>query len=175
MYDHSVRVPLMVMGPGVTANDGVMRRFIFKMFMATSLELASAVRPEHLYFHSLLPLLNGQRKESFFPSVYGAYLDLQRSITHEGWKLIAYPRARVVRLYDLRQDPMKMRDLASDPSQAERKLDLIKKLRGLQASLGDKLDMTDALPNFSRNGMDKARRTDGGDSAIAKISLRVLP
>lgn len=148
MYDHSVRVPLIVAGPGVAANRRLDAAAYLQDVMATSLELAQAQRPPHVFFHSLLPLLNGERRASYYDSVYGAYLDLQRAITHDGWKLIAYPKAGVLRLYHLTADPLEMHDLADDPQLAERKAELFRRLVALQQELDDELDLRAAFPRF---------------------------
>jgi choline-sulfatase len=114
--------------------------------MPTALELAGAQRPPHVFFHSLLPLLNAERQTSPYESIYGAYLELQRAVTHDGWKLIAYPQVGVLRLYDLTADPLEMTDLADDPRQASRKSELFRRLVALQGKLGDKLDLGSAFP-----------------------------
>jgi choline-sulfatase len=116
--------------------------------MPTSLALAGAAKPEHVFFQSLLPQLTGTQKKSSYESVYGAYLELQRSVTQDGWKLIAYPKARVVRLYHLAEDAMEMNDLASDPKYAQRKSELFSRLIALQKSMGDQLDLQSAFPGM---------------------------
>jgi choline-sulfatase len=113
--------------------------------MATALDLAGASKPDHVFFHSLLPLLNGRQQQSSYPSIYGAYLDLQRSVTHDGWKLILYPSAKVARLYHLAADPDERRDLAADPAHADRRRAIFARLRALQRELGDSLDLTAAF------------------------------
>lgn len=145
MYDHSIRVPLVVVGPGVAANRKLESAVYLQDVMPTALELAGATRPSHVFFHSLLSLLNGERRTSYYDAIYGAYLELQRAVVHDGWKLIAYPEAGVVRLYDLKADPLEMHDLAADPSHASRKIELLKRLRGLQKELGDKVELGDRI------------------------------
>jgi choline-sulfatase len=144
MYDHSVRVPFIVAGPTTSDNPVPQDKRIdaaiyLQDVMPTTLALAGAVQPKHVFFHSLLPLLSGEQKRSPYDSIYGGYLELQRAITHDGWKLIAYPKAGVVRLYHVADDPQEMHDLASDPQQAQRKTDLFERLVKLQRELGDKL------------------------------------
>ncbi len=141
MYDHSVRVPFIVAGPGVAKDKRHDAAIYLQDVMATTLELAGAERPPHVFFRSLLPLLNGKQKTSSYESIFGAYLELQRAITHEGWKLITYPKAGVTRLYDLAADPQEMKDLAADPKHARRKAELMSRLIALQKKLGDKLVM----------------------------------
>src|SRR5262245_15428120 len=118
LYDHSVRVPFIVAGPGVPAGKRIAAPIYLQDVMPTTLELAGIARPRQVEFHSLLPLLRGEQTASSYPAVYGAYLDLQRSVTADGWKLILYPQAKVTRLYHVAIDPQEMRDLSADATQA---------------------------------------------------------
>jgi len=145
MYDHSLRVPFLVKGPGVKAGAKIEAPIYLQDVMATSLDLAGADR-EGVEFQSVRPLLEG--KGEGLESVYGAYLDLQRAVVDDGWKLILYPKAKVVRLYHLGEDPQEMKDLANDPAQADRKRALFAKLRGLQKDLEDTLDLEAVFPEL---------------------------
>jgi arylsulfatase A-like enzyme len=142
-YDHSVRVPFIVAGPGVPSGRTDPTPIYLQDVMPTTLELAAADRPEHVYFQSLLPRLLGTDAElpAPYPAIYGSYLDRQRSITKDGWKLIAYPRAGVLRLYDLAADPQETVDLAGRPEHAVRQSQLFEDLLTLQRELGDSLDL----------------------------------
>ena len=142
MYDHSVRVPFLVAGPGVAKGAKNDNAIYLQDVMATALDLAGAEKPKHVFFNSLVPLLNGEQKQSSYDSVYGAYLDVQRAVTHDGWKLIAYPKAKVLRLYHLAEDPQEMHDLAAKPEQAAMKKQMFERLVKLSADLGDKVDLT---------------------------------
>jgi choline-sulfatase len=62
-------------------------------------------------------------------------------VTYDGWKLILYPKAKVVRLYHVAADPLEMNDLASDTAQSARKKDLFSRLLTLQRQFDDKLDL----------------------------------
>ena len=148
MYDHSVRVPFMVAGPGVAKGKTNGAAIYLQDVMATALELAGARKPEHVFFHSLLPLLNGRRQQSYYPSIYGAYLELQRSVTHDGWKLILYPSIKVARLYHVAIDPGETRDLAADPAHADRRRALFARFKALQRELMDPLDLTAAFSHL---------------------------
>ena len=141
LYDHSTRVPFIVAGPGVEHNRRIDAPIYLQDVMPTALELAGAKKPDHIFFNSLLPLLNGQQTKSSYPEIYGAYLELQRSITADGFKLIAYPKARVLRLYDLQTDPMEMQDLADSPDHKTRVKTLLQRLINLQASLEDTVSL----------------------------------
>ncbi len=141
MYDHSVRVPFIVAGPGVAKGGKNDNAIYLQDVMATALDLAEAEKPQHVFFHSLRPLLNGTQKQSSYDSVYGAYLELQRAVTHDGWKLIAYPKAKVLRLYHLAEDPQEMTDLAAKPEHAALKKEMYARLVKLSADLGDQVDL----------------------------------
>ncbi len=141
MYDHSVRVPFLVAGPGVKAGAKIDAPIYLQDVMATALDLAGVPKPAQVEFQSLLPLLRGEKSPAAREAIYGGYLELQRAITHDGWKLIVYPKAKVARLYHLSADPDEMKDLAADPAHAERRRALFKRLLALQKELDDKLDL----------------------------------
>ena len=150
-YDHSVRVPFIVAGPGVQADVLDHTPIYLQDVMPTTLELAGVQSPEHVFFQSLMPRLAaaaGDRKPPSPPyeSIYGGFLGLQRSITHAGWKLIVYPKGKVVRLYNLDQDPHEQVDLAGRPENAERQRDLLDRLVALQRELGDDVDLSGLMP-----------------------------
>ena len=115
MYDHSVRVPLMVYGKGIPENKRLDMPVYLQDIMPSTLELAGIEIPEYVEFKSLFPLIKGSERVHY-DAIYGAYQDLQRMITKSGFKLILYPRVPVARLYYLNEDPEEMKDLAGDPA-----------------------------------------------------------
>ncbi|KAA5539898.1 sulfatase-like hydrolase/transferase [Roseiconus nitratireducens] len=139
LYDHSVRVPLMVIGPDVPAGEKIDQPVYLQDIMPTTLELAEVEKPEHVDFQSLLPLLDGE--PSRYESIYGAYLDRQRSIRTDTHKLIVYPRAGVARLYDVVADPHEQHDLAQSAEHQGTLRKLVAELKELQASMKDSLDL----------------------------------
>ena len=144
-YDHSTRVPFIVSGPGVQAGVTDATPIYLQDVMATTLDLAAAERPEHVFYTSLLPRLAAEDTPPPPPydAIYGSYLDRQRSITHDGWKLIVYPQAKVTRLYHLAEDPGETVDLAGNPQHAERLHKLFAELVKLQHDLGDSVSLAD--------------------------------
>ncbi|NND99722.1 MAG: sulfatase-like hydrolase/transferase [Pirellulaceae bacterium] len=144
MYDHSVRVPLMVVGPNVPADQRIDEPVYLQDIMPTSLELAGVDKPDHVEFNSLLPILDGG--ESPYESIYGCYLDKQRSIRTDQYKLIVYPQADVMRLYDIQDDPLEKKDLAGDASKQAVVEQLFADLQELQSSMNDDLDLSAMKP-----------------------------
>jgi choline-sulfatase len=147
MFDHSVRVPLIVVAPGVETGAKKDGAVYLQDIMATSLELAGAEKPDHVDFKSLQSILRGERDENY-DAIYGAYLDGQRAVTDDGYKLILYPKAEAVLLFDLKNDPGEMKNLAEDPAQADRVKALFHTLLELQEENGDKLDLRTVYPKL---------------------------
>jgi arylsulfatase A-like enzyme len=145
LYDHSIRVPFIVKGPGVRAGHRVDAPVYLQDVMATALELAGARKPEWVEFQSVLPLLRGEeggRRDA----IYGGYLDKQRAVIADGWKLVVYPGPGVFRLYHLAEDPDETRDLAGVAAHSERVAALFQRLQELQAGFGDDLDLGALAP-----------------------------
>ena len=94
MYDHSVRVPFIVVGPKVAKNQVIQEAIYLQDVMPTALELAGVSKPKHVEFSSLIPLLKGE--PSRYQSIYGCYLKKQRSIRTTNYKLIAYPGCKCI-------------------------------------------------------------------------------
>lgn len=149
MYDHSVRVPFIAVGPGVAGRRKLDAAIYLQDVMPTALELAGARKPDHVFFHSLLPQLRGERTASHYPAVYGAYLQLQRAVTKDGYKLIVYPAAKVARLYHVAKDPLEMTDLAADPRHADTRRKLFGELLRLQSELEDTLNLRGTFPELA--------------------------
>jgi len=142
MYDHSMRVPLFVIGPDVPKNKKIDLDVYLQDIMASTLELAGMKKPEYVEFNSLMPYIRGERSESFYPAIYGCYqTDLQRMIRADGFKLIVYPRIKTMRLYDLSNDPLELNDLADNRDYNEIKMKLYNQLLQLQKEMDDPLDL----------------------------------
>ncbi|MDA1045049.1 MAG: sulfatase-like hydrolase/transferase, partial [Verrucomicrobia bacterium] len=136
MYDESVRVPFMIVGPTVKAGLRVETPIYLQDVVPTTLELAGVVNAEGVEFRSLLPLLREETR-THYDAIYGAYIERQRMITKNNWKLIYYPTAGVERLFNLSKDPQEMNDLASNADYAQTLQDLREALRELNKDLND--------------------------------------
>ena len=149
MYESSMRVPLIICGPNLPKGKRVEPFVYLQDVMPTTLELAGIEKPEQVDFNSLLPLATGKLDESNYPAVYGAYFGKQRMYRTEEYKMIIYPRANVVRLYDMKNDPFEMKDLAENKEEYRAVLNrLFKEYRELQKEMNDPLDIETAFNNF---------------------------
>lgn len=141
LYDAAVRVPMVVCGPGVPRNQRLDGAVYLQDIMPTTLELAGIAKPDHVQFKSLLPMIRGQRDRNY-DAIYGGYLTLQRMVTQGDYKLLLYPKIARARLYNLKEDPLEMKDLAGDPRYAPVIERLFARLLELQKETGDSLDLT---------------------------------
>ena len=146
MYDHSVRVPYMVVGPGVGKGQKISGPIYLQDTMATTLELAGVEKPDHVEFNSILPMLAG--KPSPYKSIYGGYLKLQRSVRTERYKLICYPQIKVAKLFDLQADPEEMKDLSKQDGSKPIMKELFAELLRHQKELDDDVDLKSQFPEL---------------------------
>ncbi len=149
MYDHSIRVPFIIAGRGIPQNRRIDAAIFLQDAMPTALELAGVAKPEHVAFHSILPLVRGEQKESNYDAIYNAYLDKQRAIIVGDYKLIVYPFVQQMRLYNLKDDPQEIEDLSDAPGGKAKVQELFVKLREWQVKTGDTLDLEDVFAEIA--------------------------
>ncbi len=138
LYDHSTRMPYIVAGPGVPKGRRVDDLMYQHSSFATTCELAGVPTPGTVEFPSLMNLIRGAgapKRES----VFCYYRDFQRSVRTLEHKLIVYPQANQVQLFDLRKDPWETRNLAEEKGSASLRAKMMELLRGHQRELGDSL------------------------------------
>ena len=132
---------MMVTGPGIPKGKRLSQDVYLQDIMATSLELANIEKPDYVQFNSFMDIIKGERQESHYDGVYGAYIDVQRMIRKDGFKLMVYPKIEKVLLFDLEKDPSEMNDLANNPEYSEKVKALFSDLLELQKTMEDKLDL----------------------------------
>ncbi len=114
LYEHSIRMPFILAGPGIPKGKRNDALFNMQSLFATTCEMAGLPAPSSVQFPSIVPLLTGEKKE-LHQALYAAFLDRQRAIRTKRWKLIRTPSEHQVQLFDIREDPWEMHNLAADP------------------------------------------------------------
>ncbi|MGH7139509.1 MAG: sulfatase/phosphatase domain-containing protein, partial [Pirellulales bacterium] len=104
----------------------------------TVCELAHVPVPTGIDGRSLVPVLGGEER-AVHPFVVGYFRDVQRMIRTERWKLICYPQAGSVQLFDLANDPQEIDDLADDPKHQATIAELRARLKAWQKGHADRL------------------------------------
>lgn len=118
LYDHSVRVPLIVRGPGVPQNLAVDALTHTFDIYPTLCELAGLSVPAGLDALAL-PLHPGDASRE---TVHSVYKDVQRMARDDEWKLIRYyqsadgPGSSAIQLFHLPRDPWELDNRADDPA-----------------------------------------------------------
>jgi len=149
MYDHSMRVPLMMVGPNIPKGKKIDADIYLQDVMATALDIAGIKKPEYVEFNSFLDLVNGKQTRSSYNSIYGVYeKGSQRMIRKDNYKLILYPKSKQVLLYNLKNDPLELNDIASNPKNSDKIKSLFKDLVQLQKEKGDVLDLESIYENI---------------------------
>ena len=148
LFDHSIRPPLIVIGPDIPKNKKLDHDVYLQDIMASTLDLAGINKPEYIEFNSLMPYVRDESNKSKYDAVYGAYINLQRMIRKDGYKLILYPEAEKALLFNLKNDPDEMYDLSNDSNYHDLKKQLFKDLIEMQKQMNDTLDLTVPFPEM---------------------------
>jgi arylsulfatase A-like enzyme len=117
LFEESVRVPLVVRGPGVPAGLSVVRPVSTVDLAPTLLELAGAEPLSDVMGTSLVPLFRGEplERETVVTELY-LRKETFTAVRGGGWKLLLRgEEERPVGLWDLRADPGERRNLAAEP------------------------------------------------------------
>jgi arylsulfatase A-like enzyme len=158
LYEHSVRVPLVLSGPGVPKGKrSAALCYLFDLY-PTLCDL-TGLTPPPVEGRSLAPVLRGTQRQ-VRDSVFCAYRDVQRMVRDARWKLIEYPKAGRRQLFDLKRDPLERHDLSSDPRYRARLEALQARLAEWQREAGDPLRGTARGPPPSEPTENRSPRSE---------------
>ncbi len=144
LYEHSMRVPLIMAGPEIPADEYRDQLvYIFDIF-PTIADYLGLDTPQTVDGQSLIsfiedPLMPGRQ------SVFYAYRDLQRGVrTSDGWKYIQYlvDGVHTEQLFNVNVDPYETMNLVTDSSQDTQLDELRYLLRQESESWSDPLDLS---------------------------------
>jgi len=145
IYEHSMGCPLIFAGPGIP-KGGSTKAFSYLLdIFPTVCGLINLQVPPGVEGKDLHPIWEG-RLDSVRDSVFLSFSKIQRSIRDQRWKLIRYPRINHTQLFDLKNDPNELNNLAQEPSQAGRVKKMLQQLKQWQQKVGDDLPLTVANP-----------------------------
>jgi len=135
MYEHTIRVPLVIAGPGVPKDQRNQALCYLRDLYPTICDLADVPIPESVEGRSLNPIITGKR-DSVYSEVYGYFRNKQRMVRDNRFKLIHYPHLDRNQLFDLQKDPHEQNDISDDKRYS-------KVFRELQDKLATWLDRLD--------------------------------
>ena len=140
VFEHSMRVPLIITGPDIPAGKSTEAFTYLLDIFPTLCDLSSVTPPEGLEGKSLQPLWEG-RKDQVRDSVFLPFVNNQRAVRDERWKLIVYPKLHYMQLFDLENDPLETENLIDRKEYAPHVERLKKEMAEWQAKVGDKVKL----------------------------------
>ena len=145
LYEHSLRVPLLVAGPGLPANQNTAALCYLFDVLPTLGGLCGVPGPKTSEGRDLGPTLRDPTQPAR-TSLLFAYQKVQRALRDERYKLIRYPQVNRTQLFDLTTDPDERTDLSARPEQAARVATLTAALAAEMKRLDDPAELTIASP-----------------------------
>ena len=113
MYEHTIRVPLIIAGPGVPKGKRSEALCYLRDLYPTICDLTGTAIPKSVEGKSLKPVING-KQDAIYSEIYGYFRDKQRMVRNNRYKLIHYPLLDRHQLFDLKNDPHELNDLIDD-------------------------------------------------------------
>jgi arylsulfatase A-like enzyme len=136
VYEHSMRVPLIVGGPGIPSGKSTQAfAYLYDLF-PTLCDYLGVAAPRDLRGESLRPVIEG-KKNRVRESVFLPFQNIQRAVRDERWKLIAYPKIGYLELFDLQSDPFEKHNIYARPENAAHIARLRDEMKRWQAKVGD--------------------------------------
>lgn len=126
-YDESIRDPLLIRYPKLIPAKSSLNQLVLNIDIApTILDVAGAKIPASIQGKSLVPLFKNPAaswRKSFLTEYYQEKqyprAPSWKAVRTDNWKLISYDNLQGMdELYDVRNDPMEMKNLINDPSRA---------------------------------------------------------
>ena len=153
LYEHSMRSPLLIAGPGFD-RGGIRNDFAFLHDLAPTILARAGIKPPASMDGRDLSTPTGR------DGVLIRYKDDQRAWCEDRWKIVWYPRIDHWQLFDLKDDPEEIRNLAGDPDHAETMERLQRRLAEARRKAGDDATLVTASPasgRFDHEAADTAR------------------
>ena len=141
VYEHSMRCPLVVRGPGIPAGQSTSALTYLLDLFPTLCGYAGVGVPEGIDGHDLRPVFEGTQ-ENVRESIFLPYQEKMRTIRDNALKLHVYPEIDYQLLFDLEADPLEMTNLAENPERSEDVNRLVAQMKQWQQRLGDTLPLS---------------------------------
>lgn len=138
LYEHSMKVPLVFVGPNIPADKSTQALTYHLDILPTLLECAGLDAPKDIDGLSLRSVWKGEQA-GVRDSVFLPFVNLQRSVRDDRWKLIVYPKIQHMELFDLENDPAELHDLFDDPHSQSHVTRLFELMKKWQTKVGDEL------------------------------------
>ena len=143
LYEHSMRVPLIVAGPGIAADKRSEAMCYLFDVLPTLGKLCGIATPAGSNGREFTAVLKDPSQPAR-PFLMFGYKTIQKALSDGRWKLIRYPHVDRTQLFDLQADPYETKDLSTLPEHAERIKAMLAKLAAEMKADGDNDPLTAA-------------------------------
>ena len=136
LYEHSLRVPLVMSGPGISKDkrtEAMCYLYDVLPTLGKICEIAPPKGSEGIDFRAVLH----NPSQPARPEMMFAYKKVQRAVCDGRWKLIRYPLVDKTQLFDLQADPQEVTNLAYLPEYAAKVSELTARLQKAQVESSD--------------------------------------
>ena len=141
LYEHSMRVPLIVAGPGIAADKRSEALCYLFDVLPTLGKLCGVATPSGSNGREFADVLKDPAQPGR-PFLMFGYKSIQKALNDGRWKLIRYPHVDRTQLFDLQTDPYETKDLSALPEHAERIKAMLTKLAAEMKADGDNDPLT---------------------------------
>lgn len=141
LYEHSMKVPLIISGPGIPKDkisDALV--YLYDLF-PTMTDLCGLPAPDQIDGKDIAPVIRGEL-ERVRSSLFTAYRNTVRAVRTNEWKMIRYPERDYTQLFNLKNDPLELNNLANQPESQSRVDEMMKLLVDWQRETNDTVSLT---------------------------------
>jgi arylsulfatase A-like enzyme len=157
VYEHSMRVPLIIAGPGIAENQRIEAMCYLFDVLPTLGKLCGISGPKTSDGIDFSATLHDSTKPARSQLMF-AYRNVQRAFTDGRWKLIRYPQVDRTQLFDLQADPFEVTNLADKPEHTAKVAELTAALEKEMQQSGDSAALKVATPSSAAwNPPEKAK------------------
>jgi arylsulfatase A-like enzyme len=157
LYEHSIRVPMIMAGPGVPAGSSYNGFNYLSDIAPTLYDYLGVEKPASVEGKSHISVFKAPQQfiRSAIYNVYGHWSRSYKSA--DGFKLILYNVDGVqhTQLFNLSNDPWELKDLSAQPEYRQKIAELTNLLKKEMVSTHDNLDIS--LPDWGRQAKQKPR------------------
>lgn len=139
LYEHSIRVPMIMVGPGIPKNKQTSSFTYLSDIAPTIYDYLGIKMPPTVEAISLMPIINDPSLH-LRNQLYNVYGNWSRSIkTDDGFKLITYNvnGDKRIQLFNLKEDPWEINELSQNPRYSKKIQFLLNILKKEMSEKGD--------------------------------------
>ncbi len=151
MYDHSMKVPLVFAGCGLPEGESRDQLVYLQDLVPTIYDLIGVETPEGVEYVSQLDIIKNKKVDAKRDCVYGAYMNLQRMVRNDRYKLFFIPKAKQVYLFDLKKDPEEVNNLYGQKKYDKIVKELASRYLSLAEESGDRFNLSAIYPEIFEN------------------------